>query len=115
MAADGYFFQGQCFKTLADYSSAYFTAAPVKWWVQGTTYVYTQAYILDAGTWKKQTLRYAYPGTGNPNQTTLTVESAPATQMCDPAENFLDGMQIGWAIATAMLLVYAVKFLWQSK
>lgn len=49
--------------------------------------------------------------------TTLSSVVAPVVTFpdCNPSEQFLDGMTLGWSIAAAMVAAYAIKFLWNAK
>jgi hypothetical protein len=49
--------------------------------------------------------------------TSLSSAVAPVVTFpaCDPAESFLDGMAIGWLIATAMVAAFAIRHLWNSR
>lgn len=65
--------------------------------VKSGTVWYQSAYSIDAsGVWA---LRYS------------TVAPVPTFPACDPSEKFLDGVALGWGVATAMILVACVMLL----
>lgn len=100
-----------CYQSSAEALDGYYSAKEPSFTAGSTSYL--SYFEKVAGVWTIVRKSIA----SNGNVTSLTSSTAPAVEFpaCDPAGNFLDGMTIGWAIAAAMVSVYAIKFLWQAK
>lgn len=110
--ATGYQFNGQCYTTLADATSAHWSAQPVAM-VPGTT-SYISDVVWSGAAWviKKYTLSSA--GVLTLNSTT----NAPALtfETCDTAQKFKDGATIGAGVAAAIIIAFIIRILgWGTK
>lgn len=109
--ATGALLGGRCFASQGEALDAFYSGSNPAFTSGATSYL--SEYVKVSGVWKIQ--RYSISSTGT--VTTLTASNAPVITFpaCDTATYFLDGMTIGWGIATAMILVAAVKFLERAK
>ena len=100
-----------CYQTNAEAVDAYYSGKEPSYTPGSTSYL---SYFEEvAGVW--MIIRKSIASNGS--VTNLNSSTAPVVVFpdCDPTSNFLDGMTIGWAIASAMIAAYAVKWLWQAK
>ena len=58
-----------------------------------------------------QIKRQSIASTGVITNLTTSNATVPTFAACDPAALFNDGMILGWGVAAAMLVVFAVKFI----
>lgn len=107
----GAFVGNVCYSTSAQALDAYYSAKAPDYTAGEVSYL---AYpFKDGATWKIQRVSIAADGT----ETMLAAITAPdpGFPSCDPAESFIDGMTIGWMIAAAMIMAYAIRHLWESR
>jgi len=100
-----------CYQSTAEATDAYYSAKEPSYTAGSTSYL--SYFEKIAGTWTIVRKSIA----SNGSVTNLTSSTAPTLTFasCTPEEHFLDGMTIGWGIATAMIAAYCIKFLWNSK
>jgi hypothetical protein len=107
MALTGAVYGDRCFSTPAEAVDAYYSvAAPAL--TSGSTSFLTQ-WVKDSGVWWAKswsldssgvaTLRYNIPA------------PVPTFQACDPAQTFLDGVEVGWGIAAAVIMAACVMLM----
>jgi hypothetical protein len=98
-------FQGRCYISIADAADAYFTGQPVQI-VSGATSYATEFSKLGA-VWHSK--GYSISSTGVWTTRYKSIAVVPIFPVCDTAESFNDGLLLGWGIATAMVLAWAVS------
>lgn len=103
--AAGFLHQSQCFNTLADATAAHWSMNPAFITAGSTSYI---ADVIYSGTlWqvKKYTLSSAGALTLN-STTSLPALTFPT---CETAQNFTDGMSLGWGVAAAIVAAWVIK------
>jgi hypothetical protein len=106
MAATGSYHNGKCFADSASAQDAFFSSQPAISTPGATSYV--NMYGKNAGgAWVFN--QYEVDSVGAWTLRSSTAAATPVFAACDPIEGFTDGMLIGWGIATAMVLVAALK------
>lgn len=104
--AAGFYFKGICYASSEEASAAYWSAQPVA--VTSGTTSYLTEYVWSAATNVAQIKGYSISSAGG-QTLRYTITAPPVTfSGCDTSEGYLDGMALGWGVATAMILVYAV-------
>ena len=100
-----------CYASSAEALDGYYSASEPVHTAGSTSYL--SYYEKISGVWS--ILRQSIETDGTVTNLTTVVAPIPTFPTCDPASNFLDGMTLGWGIASAMIAAYAVKWLWQAK
>jgi hypothetical protein len=103
----GYEFQGRCYSSTVDAADAYFTGLPVQI-VSGAT-SYATEFTKSAAVWQSKGYSISSTGVWTTRYTSTAV--VPIFPICDTAESFNDGLLLGWGIATAMVLAWAISHL----
>lgn len=103
----GAHYNSTCYDSNAEAVSAYYSAMPV-YFTSGAT-SYRSWYEQTAGVW--QLKRQSIASNGTVTNLTTTNAPVPVFPVCDPAENFLDGMTVGWAIAAACIAVWSFNLM----
>lgn len=107
----GFLVAGQCLSTQKDALDLYYTSVLPATTAGQTTYQTT--YSKSGSQWLLKTYQFTSTGT-----TTLVYSGAapiPTFTSCDETAAFFDGMEIGWAIAAAMIAVYALKMIGKAR
>lgn len=100
-----------CYDSAADALDAYYMAKEPSYTAGSTSYL---SYFEKPGAdWL--IIRKSIAANGNISDLSSVTAPAVTFPACDPAEQFLDGMEIGWAIAASIISVYAIKHLWNSR
>lgn len=108
--AVGFEYQGRCYGSVADAADSYFSSyGPVI--TSGTT-SYVTVFSKDLGVWKSK--GFSISSTGVWTQRFNTNAIIPTFPACDTAEQFNDGLIIGWGIAAAMIAAWAFNFMRQG-
>lgn len=98
-------FRGQCYISIAEAADAYFTGLPVQV-VSGATSYATEFSKLGA-VWQSKGYSISSTGVWTTRYTSTAV--IPNFPVCDTAESFNDGLLLGWGIAAAMVMAWAVS------
>lgn len=108
MALTGAIHGQKCYPSQGEALDAYYSQlAPAQ--TPGAT-SYVLEYVKSAGgVWQLKS--YSVSSTGV--WTTRSTTNAPVVTFpaCDPSQSFVDGVTVGWGIATAMILVSAMVLL----
>lgn len=107
----GYLSRTVCFATSQEAADAHYSGTGPSYTAGDTSYL--SYYENVAGTW--QITRKAIASDGTVTSLTSTAAPLPTFPECDQSQYFMDGMQIGWGIALAMIAVYSIKQLWYSR
>lgn len=96
----GHIVNNQCVDVAASQAAYWSTMRPTTI-VSGidTYYTYTQ---YSAPDWYLFTFK-------NGVYQRYTTLATPAFPSCDTTENFFDGLQMGWGVATIMIIVYVIR------
>lgn len=100
----------KCYASAAAAADAYFTGAPIQI-VSGST-SYVTKFDLVNGVWKFS--GYSVNSAGVWTLRFQTNAPVPSFPTCDEAQNYKDGIAIGWGIAAAMILAAALMSLRQG-
>lgn len=103
--ASGYLVNNACLVSLESATDAYFSGIPPSL-ASGST-VYFSMLQKDTAAWNL--LNYQISPTGVYSLLNTTAMTAPVFPVCDPTERFFDGMQLGWGVAAAMIVVYVIR------
>lgn len=107
MSATGAILGGKCYPSQSDALDTYYSGiAPAQ--TAGSTSYFNQ-FLKDSGVWKINQYSLASNGTWTLRSTTNA--PVPVFPSCDPAQDFTDGVALGWLIATAMVAAAAVILL----
>lgn len=100
----GYQTLGRCYETSSEATDAFFSSvAPSVSASPPVQVVFTKS----SGDWFFQT--YSMGTTASLQSSTPAV--APSFPSCSSLDQFLDGVALGWGVAGAMILAWAVSFL----
>ena len=110
MALTGTLFREVCYSSAAGAEDAYFTAQPIGNTAGSTSYM--NIFQEVGGVWKLT--GYSINSSGVWTQRFSTNASVPQLPACDPAQSFLDGMEIGWGVVAAMAAAVAIIFIRKS-
>lgn len=108
--AAGFEYQGRCYGSAADAADAYFSSQSVQI-VSGST-SYATEFSKVGGVWKS--VGYTINSSGTWTQRFSTNATVPTFPSCDTAEQFNDGLIIGWGIASAMVAAWAFNYMRQG-
>ncbi|MFA6016070.1 MAG: hypothetical protein WC742_13470 [Gallionellaceae bacterium] len=112
MALTATLFNGVCYATTADAVDAYFTSIPSFFYTNSLTNV---AYFTKtSGVWYLSKFYQSTGGLWTPVGTPLAVAFTPTFPECDATAPYIDGMAIGWGVATAMFVALAIVFIKQA-
>ena len=100
-------FDGRCYGSAELLDNAYYGTVPMNVQTTADGRTHNTFYWQDAGVWK-QYVRIYNGTTVEQDIVRPTFSFWGLTPSCDPSAAYLDGMTIGWGIATAMVLAYAV-------
>lgn len=110
--ATGFSVGSTCYATQAEAVDAHYsTQSPVLLGLDSTTYI-REFFSKTGSVWNTnhQVLNLT---TGNLNSSTVSVAPlnvvGSCTTLSSPIENFKDGVQLGWAVAAAMVIVYVIR------
>lgn len=111
----GFFIRGECVATDAEADDLYYgSMSPIvlPYLDGGHSIVTFSKYTLEAGSsWTMFTRAFDVNGVnvaaGNQN----AVAGGGTYPVCDPAEQFTDGVAVGWLLATALILVSCLQML----
>lgn len=103
----GFLVSGQCISTKKEALDLYYTSVPPATAAGQTTYQTT--YTKSGTQWLIQT--HQFTSSGAVSVVYSGAAPIPSFTSCDETESFFDGMEIGWAIAAAMIAVYALKMI----
>lgn len=107
MALTGAIYGQKCYNTPFEAVDAYYSnVAPAQ--TPGTTTFVVQ-YVKTGSIWYQKS--YSISSTGVWTTRSTTVAPLPTFPACDPSEKFLDGVTLGWGVATAMIAVAALMFI----
>ena len=97
--AAGYIVSGQCVDVAASIDAYYSNTHPVQ--TAGNP-AYISTFSKTSSGWVQNTYE---------NGTLIASVAAPTPTFsdCDTTQTFFDGMQLGWAVAGAMVLVYVIR------
>lgn len=103
--ATGFLHQNVCHATLEAATAAHWSMNPVFITAGSTSYIADTVWSGTAWVIKKYTLSSA--GALTLNSTT----NAPSLSFptCETGQEFLDGMQIGWGVAAAIIAAWVIK------
>ncbi len=101
---DGALLGRMCYASQQAAADAYFSGAAPSQTPGGTSYLST--FVKDAGVWKLR--RFQVSSTGDVATLSDAVVPTMVFPVCDPLENFKDGMTIGWGVVAAMVLAWGV-------
>jgi hypothetical protein len=107
----GFLVDGQCLSTKKEALDLYYTAVPPATTAGATSYQTT--YTKSGSQWLVQT--YQFTSAGSSSLVYSGAAPVPSFTSCDETAAFFDGMEIGWAIATAMIAVYALKMIGRAR
>lgn len=95
----GHIVASQCVDVAASTDAFYSTAHPAQ--TAGSPAFFSY-FTKSASGWMQETYQ---------NGSLISSVPAPTPQFaaCDTTETFFDGMQLGWAVAAAMVLVYVIR------
>lgn len=105
--AIGYEFKDVCYASQNAAQDAFFSSYPPM-----ITNTETIQYILQGGVWMIS--KTTWDSLGNATANYLVAPAlVPQFRTCDnpndATERFLDGMTLGWGVATAMIVVYLIR------
>lgn len=116
----GYLVGTSCFIDLPSAHDAWFSTLPPSSFSQGS-YLYESIYLPDSvvgrsspSGWSRQTTEYPLSG-GSSTSVTFYDLPSPAFPSCDPAQNFIDGLTVGWGVASALVAVAAIKMMQRAR
>lgn len=97
--AAGYIVAGQCVDVAASIDAYYSNSHPVQ--TAGSP-AFISTFSKSASGWTQDTYQ---------NGTLISSVPAPSPSFasCDTTQTFFDGMQLGWAVAAAMVMVYVIR------
>lgn len=109
----GYVFGLQCYGDQQDAIDAYYSSIARHAQASGSNTVetYYQSCVSCGYTSNWRRIVETFDSSGVQLSAVATEALVPTFPACDPAQNFLDGMTVGWGIGSAMLLVAAVMFM----
>lgn len=105
--ATGYLYNSICYVSLAQATAARWS--DVKPGITAGSTSYLTDVQFSGTVW--QIKRYTLSSTGTLTLNTTTTAPTLAFPSCDTAQNFNDGMLLGWGVAAAMVAAFSVKFL----
>jgi hypothetical protein len=100
-----------CYQDNTAAADAYFSAAAPALTSGSTSYL--SYFENSGGTWLL--IRKSIAENGNISNLSNVAAPIPSFPECNPAEQYLDGITLGWGIAAATIAAYAIKFLWLAK
>ncbi|MDO9448876.1 MAG: hypothetical protein Q7J21_00200 [Rugosibacter sp.] len=110
--ATGALFGDRCYASQSEAVDAFFSgSAPVL--TSGSTSYLTEYTTDNTGIWFLKS--WAIDSNGLHTLRYTVLAEYPTFPTCEPTEYFVDGVTIGWGIATAMILALCIKFLWMTK
>jgi hypothetical protein len=96
-------FQSKCFSTNAVAVDAYYSAALPSYTAGATSYL--SEFVNVGGVWKID--RKSISSTGVITNLTQSNAPIPTFPSCDEAAPFVDGVTVGWGIATVIVAAWA--------
>lgn len=107
----GFFESGICYAEQQQAIDAHFQSIPPSI-LTGSSLSYKHEYIKQTDlTWNL--VKTSYSSDGIPTQDYSITAGTPIFSSCeipnDPTTNFLNGMELGWAVATVMVIVFCIR------
>lgn len=108
----GSFYDGKCYTTNSEAADAFFSSKEPSYTAGSTSY---QSWYEKSvgGVW--QIKRQSIASGGAITNLTTSNATVPTFTACDPSADFMDGVTIGWGVASAMVLVAAIKMMQRAK
>jgi hypothetical protein len=109
--ATGWFQGGICYALQNEAIDAHFDAIPPQTHLTTTEILHLSYVKHPDGHWDYVSQSYSPSGSLTTNYTTpaTTIYQAPCEILNDPTSNFLNGMELGWAVAASMVVVYVIS------
>lgn len=104
MALTGAISGDRCYSSPVEAVDAYYSGMAPAQTPGSTTYVLE--YVKTGAVWYAK--QYSVSSTGVWTTRSTTAAPVPTFPACDPSEKFLDGVTMGWGVASAMVMVAAV-------
>lgn len=107
----GSFFDGKCYSSNSVAADAFFSAKEPAYTAGSTSY---QSWFEKVGSvW--QIKRQSIASNGAITNLTASTATVPTFTTCNQSQDFLDGVTIGWGVASAMIVVAAIKMMQRAK
>lgn len=107
MPLTGSSFEGICYAAPSEAVDAYYSASQPALTSGATSYL--TEFVKESGIWRAK--NWSVSTTGVSTLRWNVAAPVPTFEPCDPAQNFLDGMELGWGIALCLVIASAYKLM----